>query len=129
VPNRRFSPRKKCRYLVEWQKDDSVHTGFTHDVSATGIFVRSTSIPGIGVAVTMQLLVPGVGKLRLRGTVVRSHRVPQNLRRFVPSGFCVRLTEAPEEYFQVLATLMRLRIAADATSPSHPPRAAASFTK
>jgi hypothetical protein len=129
MPNRRFCPRKKCRYLVEWQKDDSVHTGFTHDVSATGIFVRSGSIPCVGAAVTMQLQVPGGGKLRLRGTVVRSHRVPQNLRRFVPSGFCIHLTEAPEEYFQVLATLMRVRIPADATSPSHPPRAAASLTK
>jgi hypothetical protein len=129
VPNRRFSPRKKCRYLIEWQFDESVHIGFTHDVSATGIFVRSTYIPGIGVAVTMQLLIPKVGKLRLRGTVVRSHRVPQNLRRLVPSGFCVHLSEAPEEYFQVLATLFSLRFAADATSGSHPPRAAASFTK
>jgi hypothetical protein len=112
--------------MVEWQNDDSVHIGFTHDVSATGIFVRSTSIPGIGVAVAMQLLIPGVGKLPLRGTVVRSYRVPQNLRRFVPSGFCVRLTEAPEEYFQVLATLFSLRFAADGTSRSHPPRAASS---
>ena len=59
----------------------------------------------------MQLLLPGGGKLRLRGTVVRSQRVPQNLRGVVPSGFGVRLNEAPEEYFQLLADLFGFRFA------------------
>ncbi len=31
------------------------------------------------------------------------------LRRYIPNGFCVRLDEAPEEYFRLLANLFRLR--------------------
>ena len=107
--NRRFSSRKKRRYLIEWPSGDSLCTGFTQDISPTGIFVRSTYIPKIATALTLQLLLPGGRKLQLRGTVVRSQRVPQNLRAVVPSGFGVRLNEAPEEYFQLLANLFGLR--------------------
>ena len=108
---RRFSTRKRRRYLIEWQCDDSLCTGFTHDISPTGIFIRSTYIGKIGATLTMQLLLPGGGKLRLRGIVVRSHRIPQHLRGVVPSGFAVQLKEAPEEYFRLLATLFGLRFA------------------
>jgi len=59
----------------------------------------------------MHLLLPGGGKLRLRGIVVRSHRIPQQLRGVVPSGFGVRLKEAPEEYFRLLADLFGFRFA------------------
>ncbi|HEX9302979.1 MAG TPA: PilZ domain-containing protein [Thermoanaerobaculia bacterium] len=107
----RFSTRKRRRYLIEWQSDDSLCTGFTHDISPTGIFVRSTYIEKIGAILTMQLLLPEGGKLRIRGIVVRSHRIPQHLRGVVPSGFGVRLKEAPEEYFRLLADLFGLRFA------------------
>jgi hypothetical protein len=103
--------RRKCRYLVEWQKDGAVCTGFTHDISPTGIFVRTTFIPDNGESVTLRLLVRDGRKVRLRGTVVRSYRVPANLRRYVASGFGVRLDEAPEEYFELLASLFRIRLA------------------
>jgi hypothetical protein len=109
MSQKRFSTRRKRRYLIEWQTGDSLCTGFTQDISPTGIFIRSAHIPKIGAALTIQLLIPAGGKMRLRGTVVRSQRVPQNLRAVVPSGFAVRLNEAPEEYFGLLADLFRLR--------------------
>jgi hypothetical protein len=111
LTKKRFSTRKRRRYLIEWQTDDSLCTGFTHDISPTGIFVRSTYIAKIGAILTMHLLLPEGGKLRLRGIVVRSHRIPQHLRGVVPSGFGVRLKDAPEEYFQLLANLFGLRFA------------------
>jgi hypothetical protein len=103
--------RRKCRYLVEWTRWGAVCTGFTNDISPTGMFVRTTTIPDNGESVTIHLLVRAGKKLRLRGTVVRSYRVPANLRRYVASGFGVRLDEAPEEYFELLASLFRLRLA------------------
>jgi PilZ domain len=103
--------RRKCRYLVEWMRWGTVCTGFTLDISPTGVFIRTTYIPDNGEAVTIYLLVRAGKKLRLRGTVVRSYRVPANLRRYVASGFGLRLDEAPEEYFELLASLFRLRIA------------------
>jgi hypothetical protein len=109
MPDYPPSSRRKRRYPVEWQKDDYVCTGFTQDISPTGIFVRSTYIPEFGLTVSLKLLLPEGQKLRVRGTVVRSYCVPANLRRFIPSGFGVRLNEAPEEYFQLLARLFGLR--------------------
>jgi hypothetical protein len=103
------SNRRKRRYLVEWLKDDYVCTGFTQDISPTGIFVRSTHIPDVGSAVSLKLLLPEGRKLNVRGTVVRSYRVPANLRRYIASGFAIRLNEAPEDYFQLLARLFGLR--------------------
>jgi hypothetical protein len=38
--------------------------------------------------------------------------VPQNLRLYIASGFGVRLIDAPEEYFLLLARLFGLRFRA-----------------
>ena len=112
------SNRRKRRYFVEWQEDDSVCTGFTQDISPTGMFVRSTHIPEPGLNVSLKLQLPEGRRLRVRGTVVRCDRVPANLSRFVASGFGVRLKEAPEEYFQLLARLFGLRLRATAAGRS-----------
>jgi PilZ domain len=108
---KRFSTRRKRRYLVEWIAEEIVCTGFTEDISPTGIFVRSAFIPRVGAVLAMQLLLPDGGKLKVRGRVVRSHRVPQQMRSVYPSGFAIRLSEAPEEYFRLLASLFNLTIA------------------
>jgi hypothetical protein len=112
------SNRRKRRFFVEWQKDDSVCTGFTQDISPTGMFVRSTHIPEPGLNVSLELQLPEGRRHRVRGTVVRCDRVPANLSRFVASGFGVRLKEAPEEYFQLLARLFGLRLRARAEGRS-----------
>ena len=111
MKEKRFSTRRKRRYLVEWIAEEIVCTGFTEDISATGIFVRSAFIPRVGTVLALQLLVPAGGKLKVRGRVVRSHRVPQQMRSVHPSGFAIRLSEAPEEYFQLLASLFNLSFA------------------
>lgn len=111
MPTTEYPPsnRSKQRYHVEWQKDDSVCTGVTQDISPTGMFVRSTSIPDLGKTVSLKLQLPEGQKLRVRGTVVRSYLAPENLRQFLPSGYGIRLNEAPEAYFQLLAHLFGLR--------------------
>lgn len=70
----------------------------------------STYIPGIKRLLTLTLSLSNGRKIRLRGVTVRSYRVPANLRRAVPSGFCIRLTEAPEDYFELLADLFSVRL-------------------
>ena len=111
MPEKRFSNRRKRRYLVEWIAEGNLCTGFTQDISPTGIFVRSAYIPKVAAILTMQLLLPTGEKFRLRGKVVRTHRVPQQMRTVVPSGFAMRLSEAPEDYFQLLASLFKLPFA------------------
>ena len=130
MPHNTPSTRIRRRYLVEWQSgDDVLYTGFTHDISPTGGFVRSSNIPKVGETLALWLLIPRGGKLKLRCSVVRSQEVPQHLRATRPSGFGVRLTEAPEEYFQLLANLFSLRFAATGESADHRRREAASSTK
>lgn len=59
---------------------------------------------------TMNLGHPDGRKIRLRGVIVRSYQVAPSLRRTRRNGFCVRLIEAPEDYFVLLADLFRLQI-------------------
>lgn len=80
-------------------------TGFTYDVSPTGIFVRSVRLPDPGTALTAHIRLPEGKRIEVRGKVVRSFRVPPALSRVVPSGFSIRLANTPEEYYQFLATL------------------------
>jgi hypothetical protein len=108
MPDYPPSNRRKRRYLVEWHQGDSVCTGFTENISPTGIFVRSVHIPKLGLTVSLKLLLPEGQKVRVRGTVVRSYLAPANLRRYIPSGYGIRLNEAPEEYFELLARLFGL---------------------
>lgn len=110
MSEKRGFPRRKRRLLVEWAGGGFASAGFTHDVSPSGLFVCSTYFPGIKRLLTLTLSLPNGRKIRLRGFTVRSYRVPANLRPVVPSGFSVRLTEAPEDYYGLLAELLNVHL-------------------
>ena len=74
------------------------------------MFICSSRIPGLRMPLTLTLSAPDGRKLRLRGVIVRAFRVAANLRRSVPSGFCVRLVEAPEDYLALLAEFLHFRL-------------------
>lgn len=105
MAERRSFARKKRRFLVEFSLQGASCTGFTYDVSPTGIFVRSIRLPQPGTILTANLHLPDGKRIAVRGKVVRSFRVPPQLSRLIPSGFSMRLSESPEDYFQFLATL------------------------
>ncbi len=105
MPEKRRFPRKKRRLTVEFEWNNAPCTGFTYDISAIGMFVRSTRLPKPGSRIRVTLLLPGERQLSIRGVVVRSFRVPPSLARVIPSGFCLRLLDRPEEYLQFLAAL------------------------
>lgn len=105
MAERRGFARKKRRFLVEFNLQGSNCTGFTYDVSPTGIFVRSIRIPAPGTFLTANLHLFEGKRIAVRGRVVRSHRVPAEMARLVPSGFSMTLSDTPEDYFQFLATL------------------------
>lgn len=104
MPERRTFSRIRKRYLVDFVVGDRVCAGFTHDLSPTGMFICSVYLPRPGMLVRMRVRA-GARLINVRAKVVRSYRVPQRLSRFVPSGFCVVLQNAPEEYFQFLASV------------------------
>lgn len=105
MADRRGFERRKRRFLVEFTVGGAPCTGFTNDVSPSGIFVRSVRLPDPGTSVTVNLHLPDGRRIDLRGRVVRSFRVPPQLSRLIPSGFAIQLTDTPEEYFQFFATL------------------------
>jgi len=104
---RRFSRIRK-RYPVEFRVAGKTCLGFTHNLSPIGLFVCSVYFPRPGSRLWLRIKVAEGKSFLMRVEVVRSYRVPQQLTRFVPSGFCVRFQQAPEEYFQLLARLFRV---------------------
>lgn len=80
-------------------------TGFTYDISSSGIFVRSIRLPDPGTPLTANLHLSEGKRVQVRGKVVRSVRVPPSLSRLIPSGFSIRLSESAEDYSEFLATL------------------------
>lgn len=74
------------------------------------MFICSSQIPEPKVVLTITLALPDGRKIRFRGVIMRTYRVAASLRRAVPNGFSVRLIEAPEDYFVLLADLLRLEL-------------------
>ncbi len=105
MAERRGFARKKRRFLVEFSLQGAACNGFTYDVSATGIFVRSIRLPNPGTFLTANLHLPEGKRIAVQGKVVRSFRVAPALSRLIPSGFSIRLSDTPEDYYQLLATL------------------------
>ena len=106
MPDKRQYPRKKRRLTVEFTWNKTACTGFTYDMSLSGIFVRSIRIPRLGTKLRIRLLLPNEIKIPIVGAVVRSFRVPPALARSVPSGFCLKILERPpEEFLQFLAAV------------------------
>ena len=106
MPNKRQFPRKKRRLTVEFNWNKNECTGFTYDISASGMFVRSIRIPMVGSRLTIRILLPNEKHFPITGIVVRSFRVPPSLAQLIPSGFSLRITDrAPEGYLQYLAAL------------------------
>ena len=104
MPERRTFSRIRKRYLVDFVVGERFCAGFTHDLSPTGMFICSVFLPRPGTNLRIRIRL-GSRLVNMRAKVVRSYRVPQRLSRFVPSGFCVVLQNAPEEYFQFLASV------------------------
>ena len=105
MAERRSFARKKRRFLVEFNLQGAACNGFTYDVSPTGMFVRCIRLPTPGTFLTANLHLAEGKRIAVRGTVVRSFRVPPALSRLIPSGFSIRLSDTPEDYYQLLATL------------------------
>ena len=108
MPERRRFQRIQKRYSVEFQAAGRTRSGFTHNLSPMGMFVCSVYLPKPGTFLRMQMRIAGGKRILVGGRVVRSYRVPGELARFVPSGFCVCLQYAPEDYFQLVASLLRV---------------------
>lgn len=80
-------------------------TGLTHDLSESGIFVRTLCPPPVGAEVSLQLQLEGERALELRGVVTRANALPAVAGGLVPAGFGLRLQGGTEEYLKLIAEL------------------------
>lgn len=90
--NRRYAKRFKVRFGVK----DLALTGFTNDVSATGMFVVTTTQMAIGQRVHVEVLLDGDEKLYFEGAVARLTLVAPELRQIMKGGFGLRFLMGAE---------------------------------
>jgi Tfp pilus assembly protein PilZ len=96
---RRLKRRIQVRF---WKQDDSiVKSGFTYNVSLTGMFVCTNSPFKPKTRITIEIGKEG-GKLELQGVVRHAARVDPVLHKVKPSGMGVRLLKTEELMAAVL---------------------------
>lgn len=106
MADKRSGKRSRKRLLVDFETTWGKTTGFTHDVSPNGLFVRTIRIAQIGKVLRAILHLPDGRQVPIEGTVVRSYRAPVALRALVPTGFAMRLsTVRPREFDEYAAQL------------------------
>ncbi len=105
MADKRAFPRRKKRFLVDVITDGGTSSGFTIDLSHTGVFVQSARFPRMGDPVTIRLHVSDKSIIELKGTAVRAKRVPPALAFSEPNGFSLQISGYSEEYFKLLTAL------------------------
>lgn len=86
------------------------HSGFTNDVSATGLFVLTGSTPKPGTRLHLEVTMQNDRVLFMEGVVARQVVVPPELRQVVKAGFGVRYllgTELMAEMVPALTATQR----------------------
>lgn len=107
MAEKRTFPRLSKRLIVEFFSEGFTRTGFTRDVSHTGLFVAAAHLPKMGESLSVTLNLGEGKKISLEGTVVRGHRAPTSLSFSEPTGFSFELHGYSEEFTRYLSSLHR----------------------
>lgn len=95
----RFKRRLQLRF---WSLEDNTpRTGFTQDISLTGMFICTSSPFGSRTRIAIEMPV-GRGKVQLLGEVRHARRVDPVLRKVNTSGMGIRLLKIEEVMSEVL---------------------------
>ena len=105
VDKRTFTRLRK-RLLVSFDVDGKTVSGFTIDLSHTGLFVSCSYMPKLGEKLGILLYLPGGKIVACVGTVVRTRRVPAALADGEANhGFSLALGDYFEDYARFLNDL------------------------
>lgn len=102
--DKRTFPRLKRRLIVKFTYDGVDRTGFSRDISHTGLFVQSVTIPPIGVPLTLTISLPNGKQVSLNGKVVRGYRTAGMLD-LDRGGFSFTLAGYVEDYANFILSL------------------------
>lgn len=106
MDDKRTFPRWRKRLLVEIKADGRTATGFTWDLSHTGLFISSSYVPKLGEKLDASLHLPNGRRVACIGTVVRIRRVPSALADGeANNGFSLALGDYFEDYARFLNDL------------------------
>ena len=96
--NKRKYERHRKRIRLKYQiEDEKWRTGFTNDISATGLFIVSSTIPSKrNIRVRIE---HNNQTVELVGVVLRGKKVPARLRQIVKGGMAIELREIPEAWY------------------------------
>ncbi len=108
--DKRTFSRWKKRLLVDLILEGRTASGFTSDISHTGLFITSSYVPNLGDKLRIFLQLPNGKKVGCDGTVVRKRHIPAALAGSEGNnGFCLALGGYFEEYSRFLGSLDHVR--------------------
>jgi len=96
---KRPSARVLKRLFVRFGEQLPMHVGYTTDISATGLFIKASTIFPPKTVLKIALTLPDERVVLLSGEVMWSKRVPPQLARLVrKNGMGVRLQQPDPTY-------------------------------
>ncbi len=105
MKERRRARRYGRRLQVRFGEAGFDHTGFTQDVSSSGMFVVSTVLPGLGQRVHLLVQVTPSKAVHFEGQVQRHKQAPRALQAYSKNGFGVRFLPLDELLEDILPKL------------------------
>ncbi len=90
--NRRYARR----FRVRFGEKQLSHSGFTGDVSATGMFVVTSPVPKLGTRLHVEVTIDNERLLYVEGVVARMALVAPELRSVMKGGFGLRFLTGAE---------------------------------
>lgn len=104
--DRRRAERTKRRMACSLLIGERRHNGIVLDFSATGLFVQTSASPPPNSVVELKLSIPGESEVvPVRSIVARRKAVPPRLITVAHGGLGLRIENAPEAYFTLVASL------------------------
>ncbi|TDJ15265.1 MAG: hypothetical protein E2O69_12320 [Deltaproteobacteria bacterium] len=104
--DRRRAERTRRRMACSLWVGQRRHTGIVLDISATGLFIQTSASPPPNSVVELELSMPGESEVVLvRAVVARRKAVPPRLITVAHGGLGLRIENAPEAYFTLVASL------------------------
>jgi Tfp pilus assembly protein PilZ len=94
---KRVEGRTKRRLMVRYGLNEVSKTGFTRNLSDSGMFIQTTQIFKPGTTIQIEVVFPS-GKFAIWGRVVRARRVPAQLTSIMASGMGIKFIDSGDEW-------------------------------
>ncbi len=105
MADKRLSKRHSKRFSLRFGPTTPNRMGFTEDITAEGLFIKSANILEPGHDICVELSIPDRGTIVLFGVVTWAKRVPGNMIHLVKKGGMGVKTLRIEAGFETYASL------------------------